>query len=98
MLLWIPGEDELAGGFEAGGPVESDRRLVGVSGPHVAECDSALLEHAHGAGDQRFPHAPSAVPLRDVDLGDLTLQPGAGIEEDDPAEAHDSALSVADGQ
>src|SRR5437899_897476 len=40
---------------------------------------------------------PAATVLgRDIDLGDLALEAGAGVEEDDPAEADDRVDLVAD--
>jgi len=43
-------------------------------------------------------HAPAAVGVGDVELGDLALEARARIEEHDPAEAHDVADLVPDGE
>src|SRR5437870_3428225 len=81
---WVPGQDQLARGREPGGSVEADGRFIGAPGPDVPERDPPLLEQPHGTPDQRLTDAATAVLLGDVDLGDLALQPGAGVEEDHP--------------
>src|ERR1700730_16185200 len=92
----IPGEDQLAGGFEPGRLIEADGRLVASPRPDVPERHATLVEHAHGTADQRLPKALPAVLLRHVDLGDLPLQPGPRVEQDHPAEADHAAVPVPD--
>src|SRR5438105_2342719 len=76
----VPGHHELPGGLEAGAGVEARRALVFRARPDVAESDLALLEHLHGLVHQALRNAAPAVLRRDVDLGDLTLEPRARVE------------------
>src|SRR5207245_7060182 len=92
----VPGEHELAAGLEAGGAVEPDGGLVVRAGPDVAEGHAALAEQADGLLHEDLADAVASVLGGDIDLRDLALEAGPGVEEDDPAEADHLTAVVAD--
>src|SRR5207237_10305810 len=88
--------DTVGFGAACGATLWRDGRRVARSGPDGGECHAALGGELPRLADEHVADSATAVPFSHVELGDLALQPGPRVVQDDPAEADNLSHLVAD--
>src|SRR5438132_1405945 len=93
-LRRIPGHHELAVRLKTRTAVETHGCLVVGSRPDVAEGHASLAEQPDGLLGEHLTDPMAAMRRGDAHLGHFALEAGAGIMENNPAEADDRAVVI----
>src|ERR1700683_4315072 len=92
---WQPGQHGLLGGRKTRSLVGGEGGGIVTPSPDAGEGDLAPPEDLDRLRHETV-RDPLAAPLgTNVELGDLGLEAGAGVEEDDPAESDRSPTGIA---